>query len=64
MAKWSTTHRLCQVLDECLQLHGGYGYMTEYPIARMWADSRVMRIFGGANEVMKELIARSMENGA
>jgi acyl-CoA dehydrogenase len=64
MAKWSTTDRLCKVLDACLQLHGGYGYMTEYPIARMWADARVMRIFGGANEVMKELIARSMEQGA
>lgn len=64
MAKWSITDRLCKVLDACLQLHGGYGYMTEYPIARMWADARVMRIFGGANEVMKELIARSMEQRA
>jgi acyl-CoA dehydrogenase len=64
MAKWSITHRLCQVIDECLQLHGGYGYMTEYPIARMYADARVLRILGGANEVMKELIARSMEAGA
>jgi acyl-CoA dehydrogenase len=64
MAKWSTTDKLCRVIDECLQLHGGYGYMTEYPIARMYADARVLRILGGANEVMKELIARSMEAGA
>ena len=64
MAKWSTTHKLCQVIDECLQLHGGYGYMAEYPIARMYADARVLRILGGANEVMKELIARSMEQAA
>jgi acyl-CoA dehydrogenase len=61
MAKWSTTDRLCRVVDECLQLHGGYGYMAEYPIARMYTDVRVQRILGGANEVMKELIARSME---
>lgn len=64
MAKWWTTDRLCRVIDECLQLHGGYGYMTEYPIARMYADARVLRILGGANEVMKELIARAMEAGA
>src|SRR5205085_2101704 len=64
MAKWSTTDKLCRVVDECLQLHGGYGYMTEYPIARLYADARVLRILGGANEVMKELIARSMERGA
>ena len=64
MAKWSTTDKLCRVIDECLQLHGGYGYMTEYPIARMYADARVMRILGGANEVMKELIARAMEESA
>ncbi|HWH82836.1 MAG TPA: acyl-CoA dehydrogenase family protein [Burkholderiaceae bacterium] len=61
MAKWSTTDKLCRVVDECLQLHGGYGYMTDYPIARLYADARVLRILGGANEVMKELIARSME---
>lgn len=64
MAKWSTTDTLCRVVDECLQLHGGYGYMTEYPIARLYADARVLRILGGANEVMKELIARSMERDA
>ncbi|NRF67679.1 acyl-CoA dehydrogenase family protein [Aquincola sp. S2] len=64
MAKWSTTQRLGQVIDECLQLHGGYGYMAEYPIARMYVDARVLRILGGANEVMKELIARDMEKAA
>ena len=63
MAKWSTTDKLCRVTDECLQLHGGYGYMSEYPIARMYTDARVMRILGGANEVMKELIARALEAG-
>ena len=46
---------------ECLQLHGGYGYMNEYPIARMYVDARVTRIYGGANEVMKEIIARDLE---
>jgi len=61
MAKWSTTDKLCRVVDDCLQLHGGYGYMAEYPIARLYVDARVLRILGGANEVMKELIARSME---
>jgi acyl-CoA dehydrogenase len=64
MAKWSATDTLCRIVDECLQLHGGYGYMAEYPIARMYVDARVHRILGGANEVMKELIARSMENEA
>jgi len=64
MAKWATTDKLCRVIDECLQLHGGYGYMAEYPIARMYTDARVQRILGGANEVMKELIARSMEPAA
>jgi acyl-CoA dehydrogenase len=47
-------------MDECLQLHGGYGYMNEYPIARMWRDARVQRIYGGTNEIMKLLIARSL----
>jgi acyl-CoA dehydrogenase len=61
MAKWWITDALCRVVDECLQLHGGYGYMNEYPIARMFADARVGRIYGGANEVMKEIIARGME---
>ncbi len=60
MAKWWCTDMLGNVVDECLQLFGGAGYMNEYPIARMYADARVMRIFGGANEIMKELIARSL----
>ena len=60
MAKYWLTEMQCQVIDECLQLHGGYGYMTEYPIARMWADSRVQRIYAGSNEIMKELIAWSL----
>jgi len=49
-----------EVLDDCLQLHGGYGYMQEYDIAEMWADARVQRIYGGTNEIMKELIARAL----
>ncbi|MBK7792244.1 MAG: acyl-CoA dehydrogenase family protein [Betaproteobacteria bacterium] len=60
MAKWWTTEMQCQVVDECLQLHGGYGYMLDYPIAQMYADSRVQKIYGGTNEIMKELIARSL----
>lgn len=60
MAKWWLTDKQFQIADECLQLHGGYGYSTEYPIANIWADSRVQRIYGGANEVMKELVARSL----
>ena len=60
MAKWWTTEMQCQVVDECVQLHGGYGYMLEYPIAQMYADSRVQKIYGGANEIMKEIIARSL----
>ena len=60
MAKWWCTEQQCKVLDECLQLFGGYGYMSEYPIARMYADARVQKIYGGANEVMKELIARRL----
>ncbi len=60
MAKWWTTHQTSLIVDECLQLHGGYGYMIEYPIARLYANTRVMRIYGGSNEVLKELIARSL----
>ena len=60
MAKWWLTDMQCQVVDECLQLHGGYGYMREYPIAQMYADSRVQRIYGGTNEIMKEIIARTL----
>lgn len=60
MAKWWTTERAMSVADECLQLHGGYGYMTEYPISRVWVDNRVQKIYGGTNEIMKEIIARSL----
>jgi acyl-CoA dehydrogenase len=60
MAKLWLTDVQCRVVDECLQLHGGYGYMNEYPIARMYADSRVQKIYGGTNEIMKLLIARSL----
>jgi acyl-CoA dehydrogenase len=60
MAKWWTSQRVYEVLDECLQLHGGYGYMTEYPIARRYADQRLARIAGGTNEIMKELIGRTL----
>jgi len=60
MAKWWCTEQQCRVVDECLQLFGGYGYMTEYPIARLYADARVQKIYGGANEVMKDLIARRL----
>ena len=60
MAKWWCTDLQGRVVDRCLQLHGGYGYMTEYPIARAYADARVTRIYGGANEIMKEIVGRSM----
>jgi acyl-CoA dehydrogenase len=60
MAKYWLTDSQCRIVDECVQLHGGYGYMTEYPIARMWADSRVQRIYAGTNEIMKELIGWSL----
>ena len=61
MAKWWVTDTVGKVVDACLQLFGGYGYMNEYPICRIFADQRVGRIYGGSNEVMKELIARAME---
>lgn len=60
MAKWWTTDRAMHVADECLQLFGGYGYMTEYPISRMWTDQRVQKIYAGTNEIMKEIIARAL----
>ena len=60
MAKYWITDLQGKIVDECLQLHGGYGYMDEYPIARMYKDARVARIFGGANEIMKILIARTL----
>ena len=60
MAKYWCTELMGRVLDQCLQLHGGYGYMWEYPIARAFADARVHRIYGGSNEIMRELIARTL----
>ena len=60
MCKWWNTELQNRVIDECVQLHGGYGYMTEYPIAKMWADARIQRIYGGATEIQKEVIARFM----
>jgi acyl-CoA dehydrogenase len=60
MAKWWCTEQQCKVTDECLQLFGGYGYTVEYPIARLYADARVQRIYGGTNEIMKDLIARKL----
>ena len=60
MAKYWTTDTQQEVLDECVQLHGGYGYMNEYLVCRMFADSRVQRIYGGTNEIMKELISRAL----
>jgi acyl-CoA dehydrogenase len=60
MAKYWLTDCQCRIVDECVQLFGGYGYMTEYPIARMWADSRVQRIYSGTNEIMKEMIASTL----
>lgn len=60
MVKLWATELQCKVIDSCLQLHGGYGYMWEYPIARAFADARVQRIYGGSNEIMKELIGRSL----
>jgi acyl-CoA dehydrogenase len=59
MAKYWLSDTQGEVLDECLQLHGGYGFMQEYAIAEMWTDARVQRIYGGTNEIMKELISRS-----
>ncbi|MCX7217605.1 MAG: acyl-CoA dehydrogenase family protein [Burkholderiales bacterium] len=60
MAKYWVSDLQCKVVDQCLQLFGGYGYMLEYPIAQMYVDARVQKIYGGANEVMKEIIARSL----
>ncbi len=60
MAKWWTSELQKRVVDSCVQLHGGYGYMLEYPIARMYLDARVQSIYAGTNEIMKEIIGRSM----
>ncbi|MDE0943711.1 MAG: acyl-CoA dehydrogenase family protein [Alphaproteobacteria bacterium] len=60
MAKWWTSDTQCKVIDACLQLHGGYGYMWEFPIARAWADARIQPIYAGTNEIMKEIIGRGL----
>jgi acyl-CoA dehydrogenase len=60
MAKYWMTECQCRIVDECVQLHGGYGYMTEYPVAQMWMDSRVQRIYAGSNEILEELIGSSL----
>jgi alkylation response protein AidB-like acyl-CoA dehydrogenase len=59
-AKYWVSDLLSKVVDECVQLHGGYGFMLEYPIARAYIDTRANRIYGGTNEIMKELISRSI----
>jgi len=60
MAKYWSTDKQCEIIDTCLQFFGGYGYMMEYPIARLYADARIQRIYGGTNEIMKLLIARTL----
>jgi acyl-CoA dehydrogenase len=60
MAKLWITNAQCRVMDECLQFFGGYGYMREYPISQLYTDSRVQRIYGGADEIMREIVARSL----
>jgi acyl-CoA dehydrogenase len=59
--KFWTTETEWRVVDRCLQLHGGYGYMEEYPIARFWRNSRVQRIYGGTTEIMKDIVGRSLD---
>ena len=60
MAKWYSTEKQVHLIDRCLQLHGGYGYMREYPIARAYLDARVQTIYGGTTEIMKEIVGRSL----
>ncbi len=60
MAKWWSSQKQCDIIDQCLQFFGGYGYMMEYPIAQLYVDARVQKIYGGSNEVLKDLISRSM----
>jgi acyl-CoA dehydrogenase len=60
MAKWWGSEKQCQIIDRCLQLFGGYGYCTEYPIAQLYMDARVAKIYGGSNETLKDVIARGM----
>jgi alkylation response protein AidB-like acyl-CoA dehydrogenase len=62
-AKFWTTELQFRTMDRCVQLHGGYGYMEEYEIARMWRDARVTRIYGGTTEIMKEIVGRSLGLG-
>jgi acyl-CoA dehydrogenase len=59
MAEWWGSQMQCELANACLQLHGGYGYRMEYPVARYYADARVRKIYGGTNEIQTELIARS-----
>ena len=61
MAKWWSTEEQLYLIDRCLQLHGGYGYMKEYPIAKAYMDARVQTIYGGTTEIMKEIIGRSLK---
>jgi acyl-CoA dehydrogenase len=60
MAEWWLTVQQVRLIDQCLQLHGGYGYMRDYPIARVYQDARVQKIYGGTNEIMKEFVARPL----
>ncbi len=60
MGKWWTTELQKKTVDQCLQLHGGYGYMTEYPISKAYLDTRIQTIYGGTTEIMKEIIGRRM----
>jgi alkylation response protein AidB-like acyl-CoA dehydrogenase len=60
MAKWWITDMQNRVIDQCLQLHGGYGYMKEYPIAKAYVDARAQKIYGGTSEIMKEIVGRSL----
>jgi alkylation response protein AidB-like acyl-CoA dehydrogenase len=59
-AKWWATELQWEIVDRCLQLHGGYGYINEYEIARLWKDARVQRLYGGTTEIMKEIVGRSL----
>jgi len=59
-AKWWSAQTQSEVLDACVQIHGGYGYMNEYRVARAWRDARVTKIWAGTNEIMKELIGRDL----
>ena len=63
MSKLIAGETACRVVDRCMQLHGGFGYMWEYPIARAWADARVQRIYAGTNEIMKLIISRDLLKG-